>query len=90
MQPTSDKLTRILLNHYFDKSNRGSGGNWRGNVLPKMKIVPLGGRLNSLLASKITYNSDLEKTKPCTYSTVKAFSYLPNPYGTTCNNLQGV
>jgi len=52
MQPTSDKLTRILLNHYFDKSSRssGSGGNWRSNVLPKMKIVPLGGRLNSLLA----------------------------------------
>ena len=44
MKPTSDQMVRIPLNHFFDNSSRGGGSSWRNNILPKLKMAPLGGK----------------------------------------------
>ena len=63
MKPLSDELTRITLNHFFDQGSRGQGS-WRANVLPRIKLTPLGGKFASVLAVHDEVSNNLVLVEP--------------------------
>ena len=51
MTALSEKLTRLNLNHIFDRARDGGrGGSWRSRSLPRLKMTPLGGKFASVIA----------------------------------------
>ena len=55
MKPTNDQMVRIPLNHFFDNSSRGGSSSWRNNILPKLKMAPLGGRYQKCKICLLNY-----------------------------------
>ena len=52
MTALSDKLTRLNLTSFFDRTQDGgrAGGSWRTRSLPRLKLSPLGGKFASVIA----------------------------------------
>lgn len=68
MKPLNTKLTRLSLNHIFDRS--GGGGNWRSRALPRIKMTPLGGTFATVLAVHDEVSNTLVLVEPNAGSTI--------------------
>ena len=66
MTALSDKLTRINLNHLFDRSSRdgGRGGSYRTRKMPRLKLSPLGGKFANVIAVHDEVSNGLVLVEP--------------------------
>jgi hypothetical protein len=67
MKAVDNKMSRLTLNHYFDISARsGGGGNsgWKTNIIPRIKMAPLGGRFANVLAIHDEVSNNLVLVEP--------------------------
>ncbi len=50
MRAVDDKVARMGLNHFFEKGSYRGGANWRQNVIPRLRMTPMGGRFGAVVA----------------------------------------